>query len=91
MAEGVNVRFAGELQFVQQRTSASGPYSSASESIRDLLRHEYECEEQRKWQWLRQELQAGATADDSEFVALDADSIIGEAKKRRKNPWPLRA
>ena len=85
MAEGVNVRFAGELQrFVQQRTSASGLYSSASEYIRDLVRHDYEREEQRKWQWLRQELQAGATADASEFVALDADSIIGEAKKRRK-------
>ena len=85
MAEGVNVRFAGELQrFIQQRTSASGLYSSASEYIRDLVRHDFEREEQRKWQWLRQELQAGAAADAAEFVALDADSIIGEAKKRRK-------
>ena len=85
MAEGVNVRFAGELQrFIQNRISASGLYSSASEYIRDLVRHDYEREEQRKWQWLREELKAGVEADESEFVALDADSIITEAKKRRK-------
>jgi len=85
MAEGVNVRFAGELQrFIQNRISASGLYSSASEYIRDLVRRDYEREEQRKWIWLREELKAGVAADESEFVALDADSIISEARKRRK-------
>ncbi len=84
MAEGVNVRFAGELQrFIQNRISTSGLYSSASEYIRDLVRRDYEREELRKWQWLRQELKDGLEADESEFVALDADSIINEAKKRR--------
>jgi len=85
MAEGVNVRFAGELQrFIQNRIGTSGLYSSASEYIRDLVRRDYERDEQRKWQWLREELKAGVAADESEFVALDADSIISEAKKRRK-------
>ena len=85
MAEGVNVRFAGELQrFIQNRIGVSGLYGSASEYIRDLVRRDYEREEQRKWQWLRQELKAGAEAEASQFVALDADAIIGEAKKRRK-------
>ena len=85
MAEGVNVRFAGELQrFIQNRISASGLYSSASEYIRDLVRHDYEREEQRKWQSLREALKDGVEADESEFVALDADSIISEARKRRK-------
>jgi antitoxin ParD1/3/4 len=85
MAEGVNVRFAGELQrFIQNRIGASGLYGSASEYIRDLVRRDYEREEQRKWQWLRQELKAGAEADASDFVALDADSLIAEARKRRK-------
>ena len=86
MAEGVNVRFAGELQrFIQDRIGASGLYGSASEYIRDLVRRDYEREEQRKWSWLRQELKAGVAADEAEFVALDADSIIAEAKARRKN------
>jgi antitoxin ParD1/3/4 len=86
MAEGVNVRFAGELQrFIQQRTGASGLYASASEYIRDLVRRDYEREEQRKWQWLRQELKAGTEASESEFVPLEADSLIAEAKARRSS------
>lgn len=49
MAEGVNVRFSGELQrFIQERTGDSGIYASASEYIRDLVRHAYEREEERK-------------------------------------------
>ncbi len=87
MAEGVNVRFAGELlRFIQSQIGESGLYGSASEYIRDLVRRDYEREEQRKSQWLRQELKAGAEADASEFVALDADAIIVEAKSRKKKP-----
>ncbi len=85
MAAGVNVRFAGELQgFIQQRVLKSGLYSSTSEYIRDLVRRDYENEEQRKWAWLKQELSAGATADESEFVTLDAEALITQAKKRKK-------
>ena len=85
MAEGVNVRFAGELQrFIQTRIGDSGLYGSASEYIRDLVRRDYEREEQRKWLWLRHELKAGAEANEAEFVDLDADAIIADAKERRK-------
>ena len=83
MAEGINVRFTGELQrFIQNRTGDSGLYGSASEYIRDLVRRDYEREERRRWQWLRQELKAGTDADEAVFVALDADEIILEAKKK---------
>jgi len=85
MAEGVNVRFAGELQkFIQSKVSESGLYASTSEYVRDLVRRDYEREEQRKWSWLRSELKPGLEADEAEFVALDADKIIKEAKARRK-------
>lgn len=85
MAAGVNVRFAGELQgFIQQRVLKSGLYSSTSEYIRDLVRRDYEQEEARKWAWLRQELTPGATAEESEFVALNADDLITKARKRKK-------
>ena len=84
MAEGVNVRFAGELQrFIQNRVGVSGIYASASEYIRDLVRHDYEREEQRKTIWLRQELKPGLEAAESAFTELDADSFISEAKARR--------
>jgi antitoxin ParD1/3/4 len=85
MAEGVNVRFAGELQrFIQSRVTESGLYASTSEYLRDLVRRDYEREEQRKWSWLRSELKPCLEAGEAEFVALDAGKIIKEAKARRK-------
>ncbi|NBV86704.1 MAG: type II toxin-antitoxin system ParD family antitoxin [Verrucomicrobia bacterium] len=84
MAEGVNVRFAGELQrFIQNRVGVSGTYASASEYIRDLVRRDYEQEEARKAIWLRQELKPGLEAKDSKFAELNADNLISEAKARR--------
>lgn len=81
MAAGVNVRFAGELQnFIQERVLKSGLYSSTSEYIRDLVRRDYEKEEQRKWAWLRNELQGGAVADESEFVPLNAGELLAKAR-----------
>ena len=83
MAEGVNVRFSGELQrFILARTGDSGVYASASEYIRDLVRRDYEREEQRKWLWLRHELKAGVEASESEFETIAIDSLIGEARSR---------
>ena len=86
MAEGINVRFAGNLQrFIQGRVDGgAGLYSSASEYIRDLVRRDYERVELRKWQSLREELKPGATASESAFVTLDADAVISQAKVRRK-------
>ena len=85
MAEGVNVRFAGELQkFIQSRVTESGLYASTSEYLRDLVRRDYEREEQRKWSWLRSEIKPGLEARENEFVILDAPSLIREAKARRK-------
>ena len=84
MAEGVNVRFAGELQqFIQSRIGESGLYSSASEYIRDLVRRDYEREEQKKWALLRHELKPGIEAPESEFAPLDANAIIRKARERR--------
>jgi len=85
MAEGVNVRFAGELQrFIRGRVGESGLYASASEYLRDLVRRDYEREEERKWSWLRSELSAGLQASEAEFVPLDARKIVKEARARRK-------
>jgi antitoxin ParD1/3/4 len=84
MAEGVNVRFAGELQrFIRSRTGKSGLYGSASEYIRDLVRRDYEHEEERRWAMLRHELVPGLKADEGQFVKLDAGKVIAEAKARR--------
>jgi len=87
MAEGINVRFAGELQrFIHEErvNDGAGLYGSVSEYIRDLVRRDYKREEQRKWQALRNELRPGATAGESAFGPLDANAIIAQAKARRK-------
>lgn len=85
MAEGINVRFAGELQrFVQTRAGADGLYASASEYIRDLVRRDYERTEHANWRWLREELKTGVEADESEFVPLDASEILKEARAQWK-------
>ncbi len=84
MAEGINVRFAGTLQqFIHQRVSGSGLYNSASEYIRDLVRRDYEKEEERKSECLREQLKVGAIADESEFIPLDADELLQKAKARK--------
>jgi len=84
MAEGINIRFAGALQqFIQDRVGSSGLYSSADEYIRDLVRRDYEREEERKWSWLRDELKAGAEAEESHFVLLDPGTLLAKAKARR--------
>lgn len=84
MAEGINIRFAGALQqFIHDRVGSSGLYSSPSEYIRDLVRRDYEREEERKWSWLREELKAGTDAVESQFGPLDADTILAKAKSRR--------
>ena len=86
MAEGVNVRFSGVLRrFVEQRSGETGLYGSASEYIRDLVRRDFEREESRRWEFLRDELRAGMEADRADFVSLDDKDIITEAKRRR-NP-----
>lgn len=84
MAEGINVRFAGPLQtFIKKRVGSGGLYQSASEYIRDLVRRDYEREEESRGEALYEELRAGAGAPMSEFVALDVEAVIREAKTRR--------
>jgi hypothetical protein len=43
-----------------------------------------EREEQRKWSWLRSELKPGLEAGEAEFVDLEADKLVKQAKARRK-------
>lgn len=84
MEEGINVRFAGPLQrFIQTRTGPNGMYQSASEYIRDLVRHDFERDREHQEEVLYQELKAGAGAPASEFVSLDVEAVIRAAKERR--------
>lgn len=84
MAEGINVRFAGTLQhFIQSRVGESGVYNTASEYIRDLVRRDYERDEERKWNNLRDELTPGLKATEADFAPLDAVAILEKARTAR--------
>lgn len=84
MAEDINVTFAGPLErFIQKRTGPGGTYESPSEYLPDLVRHDYERDMELHHEELYQVLKAGAEAPLSEFVPLDIESRIQEAKARR--------
>ena len=84
MAEGVNVRVTGRLRrFIEEQTSPNGLYESASEYVRDLIRRDYQRQEERKWIWLRDQLGPGMDADEGEFVPFDPKEIIKTAKKEK--------
>lgn len=85
MAEGINVRFSGELQkFIRKKVADTGLYHSTSEYIRDLVRRDYEEEERRKWVDFRRDLQPGIEAKETEFVELNSKEILAEARKSRR-------
>ncbi|CAB1077538.1 hypothetical protein D1AOALGA4SA_5325 [Olavius algarvensis Delta 1 endosymbiont] len=87
LTEEVNVRITGKLRrFVEEQASPNGLYESASEYVRDLIRRDYQRQEERNWSWLMNQLRPGMNADESKFVSLDAEEIIKAAKieKARK-------
>lgn len=79
-------RLPGKLQsFVKEKCDPdAGFFSSASEYVRDLIRRDYENDEGRKWAGLKRELAAGMSAEESEFLDLDAEAVTAEAKRRRR-------
>ena len=82
MAEGVNVRLSGPLRrFIEERSGPDGLYESASEYIRDLIRRDYEREENRRWARLINQLASGMTASEDQFVDVDPDAVIAEARR----------
>ena len=85
MAEGVNVRLSGALRrFIEERSGPNGLYESASEYIRDLIRRDYNREEQKRWGWLVNELKSGMTAEEGVFVDFDPEQMIAEARSEKE-------
>jgi len=68
---------------VERRSSGEGLYNSVSEYIRDLVRRDYEREEEQRWELQHQELRTAMAAPDSDFVPLDAKELLAEARRRK--------
>ena len=89
MTEGVNVRITGKLRrFIEEQASPNGLYESASEYVRDLIRRDYQRQEERKWSWFMDQLRPGMEADESEFAPFDAEEIIKAARKEKAGNAP---
>ncbi|MEN1705336.1 MAG: type II toxin-antitoxin system ParD family antitoxin [Planctomycetota bacterium] len=86
MPDGVNVRLSGPLRrFIEERSGPEGTYESASEYIRDLVRRDFEREEERRWAKLVNELKPGMNAAESEFEAFDPEALIAEARAESRS------
>ncbi len=91
MTEGVNVLISGKLQqFIEEKAGPDGLYESATEYVRDLIRQDYQRQEEHKWSWLMDQLRPGIKADESEFAAFDPEEIIETAKKEKADIRLLR-
>jgi len=86
-SENVNVRVTGDLRnHLQQQIGLFGLYENASEYIRDLIRRDLK-DRKAAWEWLRQELEPGLRADESQFAKVTAvDVIKRNSKPKRVKP-----
>jgi sulfite reductase beta subunit-like hemoprotein/Arc/MetJ-type ribon-helix-helix transcriptional regulator len=84
---GVIVKFTGELhRFIQSRTGPNGLYDSEAEYIRDLVRRDFEREEQRQWTWRTHELRKGSgSSPDPDFLSpLNVNVVVSDEKAAKE-------
>lgn len=83
-SENVNVRVTGDLRnHLQQQIGLFGLYENASEYIRDLIRRDLK-DRKAAWEWLRQELEPGLRADESQFIKVTAADVIKRNSKPKR-------
>jgi len=84
MAGGIDVRITGKLRrFFEAQAGPNWFCESAGEYVRDLIRRDYQRQEERKWSRLVDQLRPGMNVDESEFVPMDPKEVIKSAKKER--------
>lgn len=82
MAEGINVRLPAQLKaFVEEKASPDGLYGSASEYIRDLVRHDYEKSDAEKEAWLNGVLDQALAQPLETYKELDMNEFIQRKRK----------
>lgn len=82
MASGsIHVKIGGQLQaHIEQQIGDEGLYENASEYIRALIRRDLQTRDE-AWEALQRELSPAMRADDSEFVAVTAEEVIGRNRR----------
>ena len=73
----LNVRISGALSdYVARQVGADGAYENISEYVRDLIRRDREHADNQRFARLKAELGQAFTIPDSDFVEVDADTVI---------------
>lgn len=79
----LNVRVSGSLSdFVAANVGNDGAYENVSEYVRDLIRRDKERVEAERFQRLKAELGRAFSAPESDYAALDADTVVARARRR---------
>jgi len=79
----LNVRVSGALgDFVSANVSDGGTYENVSEYVRDLIRRDKERVEGERLALLKAELVSAFAAPESEYQALDVDTVITRNARR---------
>lgn len=79
----LNVRVTGPLSdFVSQNVGSDGAYENVSEYVRDLIRRDRERVEAASFERLKAELTAAFAAPDSNYTALDAETVFARNARR---------
>lgn len=80
-SESIHVRVTGKLQdHIRQQTGENGLYENASEYIRALIRKDIQKNDD-AWDWLKQHIEPGLRADESEFTQVSAADVIRRNKQ----------
>ena len=84
MSQSLNIILPEKLQqHAQSQVSKTSTYESVPEYIQGLVRKDYQQHEDQAWEWLYNELEEGIHAKRRDFVPLDIESLIAEAKQCR--------
>lgn len=81
----LNVRVTGELsEFVADNVGEFGLYENVSEYVRDLIRRDRERVEAEKFVKLKAELQRAFATPESEYVYVDPEEWLVQARERNR-------
>ncbi|WP_459554931.1 ribbon-helix-helix domain-containing protein [Lacunimicrobium album] len=81
MEEIIQIKVSGVLRDLIHDRIADGLYGTPDEYLRSLIREDYERTEEQKLARLVQQIRDGISADPSEFVELDIQELIAEARR----------
>lgn len=85
MIRSVDVEIPNELmqRFLEENTGPQGLFAIPAEYIRDLIRRDFESDEQQRGHNLYEHLKPGLEADESEFEEFELAEFLQTVRQKR--------